>query len=329
MLSSASSQGKPKLLDRVRQAIRLRHYSRRTEEVYVDWVKRFILFHGKRHPEEMGAAEVKMFLSYLATDKQVAASTQNQAFSALLFLYKAVLEQELGWIDDIVRAKRPARLPVVLSPREVRTVLGAMSGPAALMANLLYGCGLRLSECVRLRVKDVDFEYLQITVRDAKGARDRLTMVPVKLVESLRRQQEKRRILHEEDLAAGFGEVFLPNALERKYSNAALDFGWQYLFASPRRSADSRVEAGRSKEKRHHIDESFLQRALKRAVNKAGVIKAASCHTLRHSFATHLLENGYDIRTVQELLGHRDVSTTMVYTHVLNKPGLRVKSPLD
>jgi integron integrase len=329
MLPPRSQPGKVKLLDRIREVLRLKHYSLRTEQTYVDWIKRFIIFHGKQHPENMGADEVRAFLSDLASTRKVAAATQNQAFSALLFLYKEVLKQELPWIDNIVRAKRPAKLPVVLTPAEARAVLAKLHGPARLMANLLYGCGLRLSECVRLRVKDVDFGYLHITVRDAKGGRDRVTMLPVSLVESLRRQTEHRRILHEEDVAAGYGAVFLPTALARKYPGAAREFAWQYLFPSSRRSADPRNDSDPPKESRHHIDESFLQRAVKKAVRDAEINKMASCHTFRHSFATHLLENGYDIRTVQELLGHRDVSTTMIYTHVLNKPGLGVKSPLD
>ena len=329
MISRPSQPDKAKLLDRVREAIRLKHYSLRTEATYVDWIKRFIVYHGKRHPETMGAEEVRQFLSHLASERNVAASTQNQAFSALLFLYKEVLKQELPWIDDIERAKRPAKLPVVFTPREAQAVLGQLHGTARLMAQLLYGCGLRLNECVRLRVKDVDFGYLQITIRDAKGGRDRLTMLPVSLVEPLRRQIEKRRILHEEDIAAGSGTVFLPTAVARKYPNAAREFIWQYIFASNRTSVDPRANSDPPKDSRHHVDESFLQRAVKNAVRKAGVNKQASCHTFRHSFATHLLENGYDIRTVQELLGHKDVSTTMIYTHVLNKPGIGVKSPLD
>lgn len=306
----------------------MKHYSIRTEKTYVEWIKRFILFHGKRHPQLMGAEEVRQFLSDLATKRNVAASTQNQAFSALLFLYKEVLKEELPWIEDIQRARRPAKLPVVFTPGEAKAVLSKMRGRARLMAQLLYGCGLRLNECVRLRVKDVDFGYLQITVRDAKGGRDRVTMLPVALVEGLRREIEKRGIEHEEDLAVGHGAVFLPGAISRKYPRAAREFGWQYIFASTQSSRDPR-EGESEVRGRHHVADSFLQRAVKEAVRAAGVNKAATCHTFRHSFATHLLEKGYDIRTVQELLGHKDVSTTMVYTHVLNKPGIGVKSPLD
>jgi integron integrase len=328
-LFPSPTPGKPKLLDRVREAIRLRHYSIRTEQSYLDWIKRFILFHGKRHPETMGADEVREFLGHLASARNVAASTQNQAFSALLFLYKEVLKKELPWIERIERAKRPVKMPVVFTPEEASAVLSKLHGTARLMAQLLYGCGLRISECARLRVKDVDFGYLQITIRDAKGGRDRVTMLPVSLVESLAQQIEKRRILHNEDIAAGFGSVFLPGALARKYPTAAQEFGWQYIFASARRSSDPRVTLTSPAGSRHHVDESFLQRAVKAAVRLAGIRKSATCHTFRHSFATHLLENGYDIRTVQELLGHKDVSTTMIYTHVLNKPGIGVRSPLD
>jgi integron integrase len=328
-ISAGGPDGKAKLLDQVRAAIRFKHYSLRTEQAYVDWIKRFIIFHGKQHPEKLGADAVREFLSDLASARNVAASTQNQAFSALLFLYREVLKQELPWIDDIERVKRPPKVPVVFTPDEARTVLSKLQGRARLMAHLLYGSGLRLMECLRLRIKDIDFGYLQITVRDGKGGRDRVTMLPIILVEPLRRQIEKRRITHEEDLAAGHGAVHLPGALAKKNPGAARELGWQYLFASRKRSFDPRDESGCATEKRHHASETLLQRAVKQALRDAGVNKAASCHTFRHSFATHLLENGYDIRTVQELLGHKDVSTTMIYTHVLNKPGIGVKSPLD
>jgi len=325
----SSPQKPPKLLDRVRASLRTNRYSPRTEQVYVEWIKRFIRFHGVRHPQEMGAEEVKAFLSHLATQMNVAASTQNQAFSALLFLYQEVLKQRLPWIDDIVRAKRPAKVPVVFTQEEARTVLSKMNGTPRLMAHLLYGSGLRVMECARLRVKDVDLGYLHITLRDGKGGRDRRTMVPVFLVEALRKQITTVAELHQQDLADGAGEVNLPGALARKYPNAARELGWQYLFPASRRTAATDTATGRTWEQRHHVDESILQRAVKQAVREAGINKPASCHTFRHSFATHLLENGYDIRTVQELLGHKDVNTTMIYTHVLNKPGLGVKSPLD
>jgi integron integrase len=319
----------PKLLDRVRTTMRLNRYSPRTEQAYVDWIKRFIRFHGVRHPHEMGADEVKAFLSHLATQMNVAASTQNQAFSALLFLYQEVLKERLPWINDIVRAKRPAKLPVVFTHAEARAVLSKMHSTPRLMAHLLYGSGLRVMECVRLRIKDVDLGYLQITLRDAKGGRDRRTMVPVFLVEALQKQIALVAELHREDLSAGAGEVNLPGALARKYPNAGRELGWQYLFPAARRTSARDPITGRTWEQRHHVDESVLQRAVKQAVRETGINKPASCHTFRHSFATHLLENGYDIRTVQELLGHKDVTTTMIYTHVLNKPGIGVRSPLD
>ena len=309
--------------------MRVNRYSPRTEEVYVQWIKRYIRFHGVRHPQEMSADEVKGFLSHLATQMNVAASTQNQAFSALLFLYQEVLKQRLPWIDDIVREKRPAKVPVVFTQDEARAVLSRLSGTPRLMAHLLYGSGLRVMEYVRLRVKDVDLGYLQITLRDAKGGRDRRTMVPTFLVEELRKQVAKVAELHREDLSAGAGEVNLPYALARKYPSAAKQLGWQYLFPAARRTVATDPLTGRTWEQRHHIDESHLQRAVKDAIRAAGINKPAACHTFRHSFATHLLENGYDIRTVQELLGHKDVATTMIYTHVLNKPGIGVRSPLD
>jgi integron integrase len=327
--SPSPAPGAPKLLDRVRQTLRANRYSPRTEAVYVEWIKPYIRFHGVRHPQEMGAEEVKAFLSHLATKMNVAASTQNQAFSALLFLYQQVLKQKLPWIDDIVRANRPKKVPVVFTQEEARQVLARMTGTPRLMAHLLYGSGLRVMECVRLRVKDIDLGYLQITLREGKGGRDRRTMVPTFLAEELRTQVAKVTELHREDLSAGAGEVNLPYALARKYPKAAKELGWQYLFPAARRTIATDPLTGRTWEQRHHIDESHLQRAVKEAIRGAGINKPASCHTFRHSFATHLLENGYDIRTVQELLGHKDVTTTMIYTHVLNRPGMGVKSPLD
>lgn len=315
----------PKLLDQVRDRIRTEHYSLRTEQSYVQWIRRYILYHGKRHPKELGGPEVEAFLSYLATDRNVAASTQTQALSALLFLYKEVLGINLPWLENLTRAKKPRHLPVVLTLDEVKTVLSRLEGRNALMAEILYGAGLRLMECLRLRVKDVDFDMRQITVRDGKGCKDRVTLLPVAVIEPLRRYLEKVRYIHKEDLQAGFGEVSLPYALERKYPNAGREWGWQYAFPSSQRSRDPYS----GQERRHHLDEKVLQRAIKSAVREAGLVKPASCHTLRHSFATHLLQAGYDIRTVQELLGHKDVSTTMIYTHVLNRGGQGVVSPLD
>ncbi|MBX3630701.1 MAG: integron integrase [Nitrosomonas sp.] len=315
----------PKLLDRVRDRIRIRHYSLRTETQYVQWIKRFILFHSKRHPQEMGAVEVEAFLTHLAVTGKVSASTQNQALSALLFLYKEVLLIDLPWLDKVVRAKQPQRLPVVLTRTEVRTILARMSGTYGLMANLLYGTGMRLMECVRLRVKDVDFERSEVFIRDGKGAKDRVTMLPELLVGSLQAHLLHRRALFDDDSRSGKASVYLPDALERKYPNAATDWVWQYIFPSGSFSIDPRSGV----ERRHHIDEKLLQRAMKKAVQASGITKLATPHTLRHSFATHLLDSGYDIRTVQELLGHKDVHTTMIYTHVLNKGGRGVRSPLD
>ena len=315
----------PKLLDQVRDRIRVKHYSIRTETQYVQWIKRFILFHGKRHPQEMGAAEVEAFLTHLAVDGQVSASTQNQALSALLFLYKEVLAIDLPWLGNVVRAKQPKRLPVVLTRTEVREVLVRMNGVYGLMANMLYGTGMRLMECVRLRVKDVDFERGEILIREGKGGKDRVTMLPASVVSGLRTHLEQRRMLFEDDKRIGKADVFLPDALAKKYPNAATEWCWQYIFPSGSFSVDPRSGA----ERRHHVDEKLLQRAMKKAVQVSGIAKPATPHTLRHSFATHLLEAGYDIRTVQELLGHNDVSTTMIYTHVLNKGGRGVLSPLD
>ena len=315
----------PKLLDSVRKHLRVKHYSIRTEQAYLDWIKRYILFHGKRHPKDMGEPEVGAFLTHLAVNRNVAASTQNQALSALLFLYHEVLERKLDFMDNIERVKRPPKVPVVLTPREVRSVLTQMEGEPRLMAELLYGAGLRLMECVRLRVKDVDFGYRQIIVRDGKGMRERVTLFPDRLRQSLKLHLDRVKELHKQDLARGRGRVYLPFALAEKYPNANRSWVWQYVFPATKLSVDPRSKETR----RHHIQEKNLQNAVKIAVTNAGVNKTASCHTFRHSFATHLLESGYDIRTVQELLGHKDVSTTMIYTHVLNKPGLGIRSPLD
>lgn len=315
----------PKLLDQVRDRIRIKHYRLRTETQYVQWIKRFILFHGKRHPQTMGAAEIEAFLTHLAVAGKVSASTQNQALSALLFLYKEVLSIDLPWLNKVVRAKQPQRLPVVLTRTEVRAILVRMSGTYGLMANLLYGTGMRLMECVRLRVKDVDFERGEILIRDGKGAKDRVTMLPESLASPLQAYLLQRRALFDDDSRLGKASVYLPDALERKYLNAATDWIWQYIFPSGSFSIDPRSGV----ERRHHIDEKLLQRAMKKAVQASGITKLATPHTLRHSFATHLLESGYDIRIVQELLGHKDVHTTMIYTHVLNKGGRGVRSPLD
>lgn len=315
----------PKLLDQVRDRLRLKHYSIRTETQYLQWIRRFILFHDKRHPKEMGSSEVEAFLTHLAVEGSVAASTQNQALSALLFLYREVLGINLPWLDGVVRAKRPQRLPVVLTRSEVTGVLDRMHGLHGMMARLLYGSGMRLMECVRLRVKDVDFERAEILVRDGKGAKDRVTMLPQSLISPLQDHLRWRRQLFEDDKAKGKAAVYMPDALDRKYPNAATDWGWQYVFPAAGYSIDPRSGV----ERRHHLDEKTLQRAVKKAVQAGGLSKPATPHTFRHSFATHLLQSGYDIRTVQELLGHADVATTMIYTHVLNKGGRGVTSPLD
>lgn len=323
--STATVTSSPKLLDRVRWHLRVKHYSIRTEQAYVDWIRRFILFHGKRHPETMGEEQVGAFLTHLAVDRHVAASTQNQALSALLFLYQEVLDRKLDFMDNVERVKRPPKVPVVFTPAETRAVLGQLKGDYRLMAELLYGSGLRLMECARLRVKDVDFGYNQITVRDGKGLRERVTLLPQGLRRPLRSQLERVKELHRHDLANGRGRVYLPFGLRRKYPNAERAWAWQYVFPATKLSVDPRSHETR----RHHVQEKNLQNAVKLAIQQARIAKAASCHTFRHSFATHLLENGYDIRTVQELLGHKNVATTMIYTHVLNKPGLAVRSPLD
>ena len=319
------SPKKPTLLQDVRRSLRLKHYSIRTEEAYVQTIKRFILFHGKCHPLGMGEEEIRQYLSHLANQGNVSASTQNQALCALLFLYREVLGRELARVEGIERAKRPQRVPTVLTRDEVRRVLSHITGVHHLMAGLLYGAGLRVMECVRLRVKDVDFGYGQITVRDGKGEKDRRTVLPGSLAEPLRAQLVRAKLLHDEDLGRGFGGVYLPYALERKYPNASREWGWQWVFPANSLSVDPRSGVAR----RHHASEDGLQRAVKRAIHLAGITKRASCHTLRHSFATHLLEDGYDIRTIQELMGHADVKTTMIYTHVLNKGGKGVRSPID
>jgi len=318
-------QNSPKLLDQVRSLIRLKHYSIRTEETYVAWIRRYIYFHNLRHPKDMGENEIKQFLTDLAVNKNVASSTQNQAFNALLFLYREVLKQEFADLGDVVRAKKPQRLPVVFSKEEVRKIINQLDGHKWLMAQFMYGAGLRLMECLRLRIKDIDFHYNQITVRSGKGAKDRITVLPNLMVDNLKRHLEKVKEIHDMDLKAGFGSVYLPYALERKYKHADQSWAWQYVFPSTKRSIDPRSRI----ERRHHIHESVIQKAVKKAIRNAGITKTGNCHTLRHSFATHLLEAGYDIRTIQELLGHKDVSTTMIYTHVLNRGGRAVQSPGD
>ena len=315
----------PRLLDQVRAVLRRKHYSLRTEEAYVGWVKRFVLFHHKRHPREMALPEVEAFLTDLAVVQQVAASTQNQALSALLFLYSEVLAQPLAGRVAAARAKQPERLPTVMTRDEVVRVLDALTGVQQLMAKLLYGSGLRLMECVRLRVKDVDFAQRQVMVRDGKGGKDRVTPLSERLLAPLQEHLHRVALLHTRDLRDGYGTVFLPDAFARKSASASRDWIWQYVFPAEQRSSDPRSGAVR----RHHLDESGLQKAVKRAAELAQIPKRVTCHTFRHSFATHLLEDGYDIRTVQELLGHRDVSTTMIYTHVLNRGGRGVRSPLD
>ena len=325
-LNSGEMQNRPvRLLDEVRNRLRLKHYSLRTEKVYVYWIRRYILQNGKTHPRELGGMAVEAFLSKLATKDQVSASTQNQALSALLFLYREVLGIDLPWMENVVRAKQSRRLPVVLSKAQTMLLLSKLSGREWLAASLLYGAGLRLMEALRLRVKDLNFERNEITVRDGKGGKDRKTVLPFSLKPHLQRQVEQARALHAKDLGEGYGAVSLPFALARKYPRAETDFGWQYVFPASRRG----IDPFDGREKRHHIDEKVLQRAVRAAAMQAGLHLPVSPHTLRHCFATHLLESGSDIRTVQELLGHQDVATTQIYTHVLNRGAGGVLSPID
>ena len=319
----------PKLLDLMRGKIRLKHYSIRTEQAYVDWTKRYILHFDKVHPKDLGAAQVEVFLTHLAVAGRVSASTQNQAKSALLFLYKEVLGVQLPWLDKVESAKTPKRLPVVLTREEVQKILGHLQGTNWLVASLLYGTGIRILEALRLRVKDIDFSRKEILIRDGKGFKDRVTMLPQSLINPLREHIARVKALHEQDLAAGYGSVYMPYALDKKYPNAPREWAWQYVFPSIKLSIDTRVDAAQQVTRRHHVQDQAVQRAVKQAVRDANLTKPATPHTFRHSFATHLLEGGYDIRTVQELLGHSDVATTMIYTHVLNKGGRGVTSPLD
>lgn len=321
----APSPKDKKLLDQVRDAIRAKHYSLRTEKTYIDWIRRFILFHKKRHPREMGVAEVQEFIVHLAAEGNVSASTQNQALSAVTFLYRHVLHTELEFPSDTVRPGRSKPLPVVLTPQEARAVIANMSGTPKLMAKILYGSGLRLMECLRLRVKDLDFGNRQIIVREGKGEKDRFTILPDAVTEDLQSHLLIVKAIHEKDLRDGFGETSLPYAIEKKYRSASKEWLWQYVFPASIRSIDPVSK----REKRHHLDPGVLQKAIRKAAQQAKISKPVSPHTFRHSFATHLLQNGYDIRTVQELLGHKDVKTTMIYTHVLQRGGLAVKSPLD
>lgn len=316
---------KPKLLDQLREGLRARHYSRRTEQTYCSWVRRFIYFHNIRHPAEMAEKEINAFLTHLAVKEKVSASTQNQALSALLFLYRRVIGREIGDLGDVIRARKPKRLPIVMTRKEVKAVLSNLKRDKYLMASIMYGAGLRLSECLRLRVQDIDFDRNEILVRDGKGSKDRITMLPKSLKAPLKDHLKKVKILHHKDLEDGWGSVPMPAALDRKYPNAPKDWRWQWVFPQENRWKNIRTK----KQGRYHIDPSLVQKAVRDAVRKAGLTKRATSHTFRHSFATHLLEGGYDIRTVQELLGHNDVKTTMIYTHVLNRGPAGVKSPID
>lgn len=323
---SQKEAGKPKLLEQVKTHLRSLHYSRRTEESYVNWIKRFILFHNKTHPEKLGKDDIRKFLNYLAVERNVSASTQNQALQGILFLYKEIIHKDVGWVDDIKRPTKPKHIPVVFTKAEAHSIIQNMEGLPKLIAGLLYGSGLRLSEALRLRVKDIDFELKNVVVRDGKGEEDRITLLPQLLIPHLKEQIEKRRTVHNSDLKKGFGNTILPYALAEKYPNASKEFGWQYLFAAEKYFYD--IE--KKKKYRLHIHDSTVSKAIKNSIRKLKIEKpTASAHTFRHSFATHLLQNNYDIRTVQELLGHKDVRVTMVYTHIIKNLGMGVKSPLD
>src|SRR3990172_1313003 len=322
---TSETDRKPKLMDSLREALRSRHYSRRTEQTYCHWVKRFIFFHKVRHPAEMAEPEINDFLTHLAVKEKVSASTQNQALTALLFLYRHVIGREVGDLGKVIRARKLTRLPVIMTRDEVKAVLSNLSEDKWLMASLMYGAGLRLMECLRLRVQDIDFSRNEIMVRDGKGAKDRITMLPELIKKPLQDHLRDVKAIHEKDLAEGWGHVLMPDALDRKYPNAPMDWRWQWVFPQENRWKNTTT----GQQGRHHVHETIFQRAVKDAVHKANVVKHAGCHTFRHSFATHLLESGYDIRTIQELLGHKDVSTTMIYTHVLSKGGHGVRSPID
>ncbi|MDD9893384.1 MAG: integron integrase [Gammaproteobacteria bacterium] len=310
---------------RIRNELRTLHYSYSTEQTYVDWIKRYLMFHGWHDPVGLVEADINAFLSHLAVDRNVSESTQTQALSALLFLYRNVLEQELDYVNGFKRASKPRKIPVVFSPAEAQAVLKNMGGRSRVVAALLYGAGLRLNEALRLRIKDVDFHYQQLTIRDGKGGKDRVTVLPASLLEELKLQVERTKLLHRQDQQGDLAPVFMPDALNKKYPNAGKELAWQYVFAADKPAVDPRSGVRR----RHHLGDSAVQRAVKKAIREAGITKHASCHTFRHSFATHLLERGADIRTVQELLGHADVKTTMIYTHVLEKGAKAVVSPLD
>jgi len=315
----------PKLLEQFRSVLRVKHYSLKTEQSYINWIKDYIYFHNKRHPKDMAGKEISEYLTHLAVERKVAASTQNQALCAIVFLYKHVLKIDLGDFTEVHWSKKPRKLPVVFSAKEASKVLNKLSGVNKLMAMLLYGSGLRLNECLQMRIKDIDFEYKQITVRSGKGDKDRVTLLPESLINTIKEQMTFVKKLHEFDLKNGYDSVYLPYALEKKYPNAGKELGWKFLFPATKISKDPRSEIIC----RHHIHVSVLQKAVKNAIRQAGINKHAGCHTFRHSFATRLLEKGYDIRTIQELMGHKNLQTTMIYTHVINKGGMGVISPVD